>query len=493
MTVLKLLSVASEIYPLVKTGGLADVTGALPTALAAKDIAVRSLIPGYPSVLAEIDNAEAVLAFDGLFGGEARMLAGSAGSLELFVLDAQHLFARPGGPYAGPDRREWPDNALRFAALCEVAARIARGFVPAFVPDVVHAHDWQAGLVPALLHYSGVRRPGTVMTVHNLAFQGLSPAHLLAAIGLPPESFTIDGVEYHGAISYLKAGLQFADRITTVSPTYSREILTPGPGMGLDGVLRVRAPVLSGILNGIDDTVWDPAHDPRVPAPYSWSLIERRVRNKAALQRRLGLEARPDTLVFGVVSRLSWQKGLDLLIATLPVVLELGGALALLGSGDRELEEAFASAQSAHPGRIGVAFGNDEELAHLIFAGADAVLVPSRFEPCGLTQLCALRYGAIPIVARVGGLADTVIDANEMALRSAVTTGIQFAPVNAEGLESALRRAAELYQDHLAWARMQLNAMKTDVSWRKPACRYAKLYRDLVAARTGSPTKLETT
>ena len=481
MTDLNLLSVASEIYPLIKTGGLADVTGALPAALAAEGIAVRSLVPGYPSVLAMLGNTESVQTFADLLGGPAQLLAAEAHGLDLFVLDAPHLYARPGDPYVGPDRRDWPDNAFRFAALAQVATRMGQGLVPGFVPEVVHAHDWQAALAPALLHYAGGRRPRTVMTVHNLAFQGRFPAHLLSAIGLPPESFAVGGVEYHGAISYLKAGLQFADRITTVSPTYSREIRTPEAGMGLDGLLRSRGSALFGILNGIDTTVWNPADDPHIAATYTPETIAARARNKAALQQRLALDSKPDVLVFGVVSRLSWQKGLDLLIASLPTLLEHHAQLALLGSGDRELEDAFASAQSAHPGRIGCVIGYDEELAHLIQAGADALLIPSRFEPCGLTQLCALRYGAIPVVARVGGLADTIIDANAMAIASGVATGIQFASISAEGLDVAMERTVDLFGDELSWSRTQLNGMVTDVTWHKAAHRYAALYRDLVA------------
>ena len=482
MTALRLLSATSEIYPLIKTGGLADVTGALPAALAAEDVAVRTLVPGYPSVVAKLSTAEPVEAFPDLFGGTARLLALTAAGLDLFVLDAPHLYDRPGDPYRGPDGRDWPDNALRFAALAHAAFQLGRGLVPRFVPDVVHAHDWQTGLAPALLFFAGTR-PATVFTLHNVAFQGLFPTHLLGAIGLPPHSFTPNGVEYYGSISYLKAGLQFADRITTVSPTYSHEIRTPAGGMGLDGLLRARAGVLSGILNGIDVTVWNPADDPHLAANYSASTLKARSRNKVALQRRLGLEPQPEALLFGVVSRLSWQKGLDLLAAVVPSLLECSAQLALLGVGDHDLEHAFASAQLAHPERIGCFIGYDEPLAHLVQAGADALMVPSRFEPCGLTQLCALRYGAIPVVARVGGLADTVIDANEMALSAKCATGVQFAPVDTDALEAALRHTAELFSNPKAWARMQRNGMATDVSWQRPAHQYAALYRDLLARR----------
>jgi starch synthase len=486
MTPLKLLAVASEIYPLIKTGGLADVTGALPAALADEGVAVRSLVPGYPTVLDKLGKAEMVQTFADLLGGTARLLAGEADGLDVLALDAPHLYARPGDPYVAPDRRDWPDNALRFAALAQVATRIGQGLLPGFVPDIVHAHDWQAALTPALLHYAPGRRPGTVVTVHNLAFPGLFPAHLLGAIALPPEAFSIDGVEYHGQISYLKAGLQFADRITTVSPTYSREILHPEEGMGFDGLLRARGSALSGILNGIDDTVWNPANDARIASTYTAQTIEARAGNKEALQRRLGLDGKAGALLFGVVSRLTSQKGLDLLVAALPTLLAHGGQLALLGSGDHALEDAFRSAQSAHPGRIGCVIGYDESLAHLIQAGADALLIPSRFEPCGLTQLCALRYGAIPVVARVGGLADTVIHANEMALASRVATGVQFAPVDVEGLAGAIRRTFDLFADQTAWLGMQQSGMATDVSWRKPAHRYAALYREIVAERAAA-------
>jgi starch synthase len=489
MTAVRVLSATSEIYPLVKTGGLGDVTGALPAALAAEGVAVRTLIPGYPAVVAKLGTVEPVETFPDLFGGSARLLAGTTAGLDLFVLDAPHLYDRPGNPYSGPDGRDWPDNASRFAALAHAALQLGRGLVPSFVPDIVHAHDWQAGLAPALLSFAGPR-PATVFTVHNVAFQGQFPAHLLGAVGLPPHSFTPSGVEYYGSISYLKAGLQFADRITTVSPTYSREVRTPAGGMGLDGLLRARADVLSGILNGIDVAVWNPADDPHLAANYGASTLNARSRNKAALQRRLGLEPQPGALLFGVVSRLSWQKGLDLLATVVPSLLECGAQLALLGVGDHDLEHAFASAQSAHPQRIGCFIGYDEALAHLLQAGANALVVPSRFEPCGLTQLCALRYGAIPVVARVGGLADTVIDANEMALAAKCATGVQFAPVDADSLEAALRHTAALFSNGKAWARMQRNGMATDVSWRRSAHQYAALYRELIAARASNGHRL---
>ncbi|MBV9979662.1 glycogen synthase GlgA [Bradyrhizobium sp.] len=475
----RVLSVASEIYPIIKTGGLADVAGALPPALKAEAVEVRTLVPGYPQVMRAIGMAEEVLRWPEFFGGAGRLLLGKADELELFVLDAPHLYARAGNPYVTPEGVDWPDNGVRFAALSRIAADIGLGAVPAFVPDVVHAHDWQAGLAPVYLHYSGRPRPPTVMTVHNLAYQGRFQQDLLGRIGLPWESFTLHGVEYYGEVSFMKAGLQFADHITTVSPTYAKEILDEEGGMGLAGLLRERSGALSGILNGIDIRVWNPATDPQIPGRFNARDLAARPANKAALQRRLGLELFPDSCLVGVISRLSWQKGLDLLLEVLPALLDEGMQLALLGSGDADLQERFSAAANANPERVGVFIGYDEGLAHLIQAGADALVVPSRFEPCGLTQLCALRYGAVPVVSRVGGLEDTVLDPADAA---GAATGIKFAPVTAEHLARALRRTAFAFHDKCAWRRLQHNGMATDVSWRGPAKQYAELYRRL--ART---------
>jgi starch synthase len=486
MTSVRVLSVASEIYPIVKTGGLADVAGALPIALQAEGVEARTLVPGYPAVIEALAMAENVLRLPQFFGGDARLLGGKCGDLELFVLDAPHLFARPGNPYLGPDGTDWPDNGLRFAGLARMAADIGLGAVPSFVPDVVHAHDWQAGLAPAYLNYADGPRPATVMTIHNLAYPGIFPGELLGAVGLPPESFTLRGVEYYGSISYMKAGLQFADRITTVSPTYAIEIQEEEQGMGFGGLLRERSADLTGILNGIDTSVWDPATDPNIASRFSLDGLQNRAANKAALQARLGLDVLPDAFLLGVISRLSWQKGLDLLLESLPTILNGGMQLALLGDGDPDLRDHYHAAAEANPGRVGIFIGYDEGLAHLIQAGADALVVPSRFEPCGLTQLCALRYGAIPIVSRVGGLADTVVDEDEATIAGGAT-GFSFEPVTSENLAAALRRASASFNasfyDTSAWRRMQRNGMSTDVSWRNRASKYADLYRGVVEMR----------
>jgi starch synthase len=491
------LAVASEVFPLVKTGGLADVTGALPAALAAEGVKVTTMLPGYPAVMAALGAAEAVHEEADLFGGPARLLRGQSAGLDLLVVEAAHLYGRPGNPYTRPDGSDWPDNAARFAGLARMAALAGRGSAglgsaglgaaglggaglgaAGFAPDVVHAHDWQAGLAMAYLAVGGAR-PGTVMTVHNLAFQGLFDGGVFGSLGLPADTFGVDGVEFYGMVGFLKAGLALADRVTTVSPTYAAEIQTPEHGMRLDGLLRARGGRLSGILNGIDETVWNPAADGLITAPFSAAALAGRAKNKAAVQARFGLEVgtRP---VFGVISRLSWQKGLDLLLGCVDEILVLGGQLVVLGTGERGLEDGFAAAAAANPGRVGCVIGYDEALAHQMQAGIDALLVPSRFEPCGLTQLCALRYGAVPVVSRVGGLADTVIDANEAALAAGVANGIQF---DQGALRPALRRAAGLWGQQAVWRRMQANGMAADVSWKRPARQYAALYREIIETR----------
>ncbi len=478
---LRVLAVASECFPLVKTGGLADVVGALPAALAAEDIAVTTLLPGYPVVMQALGEALAVHPLPGFFGGTARLVRSRAVGLDLLVLDAPHLYARPGNPYLAPGGREWEDNGTRFAALAAAGAMVARGVMgEAF--DAVHAHDWQAGLSAAYLRFGEGRRVPLVFTVHNLAFQGHFPAWLFPLLGLPPAAFSLAGLEYHGGVGLLKAGLWFADRITTVSPTYATEIRTHEGGMGLDGLLRGRGGDVSGILNGIDEVEWNPATDAWLAAQFSADDVAPRAANKAALQRRFGLEERADAPLFGFVGRLAWQKGVDLMLESLPWLLGSGAQLAVLGSGDAALEERCLGAAAANAGRIGTVIGFDEGLARLIYGGADSVLVPSRFEPCGLAQLCALRYGAPPLVARVGGLADTVVDANEVAVAAGSATGVQFAPVNVETLGAALQRMVALYRQPAAWARLQGNAMRCDVSWTRSAARYAALFRDIARA-----------
>jgi starch synthase len=469
----------------VKTGGLADVTGALPLALGTLGVDARVLLPAYPGALDRVLDARTVAAVPQLFGGSGRLVeATTADGLRLWLLDAPHLYQRDGGgPYLGPDGRDWPDNHLRFAALSLVGARLAMGEISGvdeWAPHVVHLHDWQAALTAAYLHFHAEHAPPTLLTIHNLAFQGVFPADLLTSLRLPASVTDIDGMEYWGNLSFLKAGVMWSTHLSTVSPTYAREILTPNEGMGFDGLLRVRAHQLSGIANGIDTTVWNPATDPMLAEPYSDRRLAAKARNKWALQRELGLDTDDAAPLFIVISRLTTQKGVDLLIEALPRLLGRGAQLAVLGTGDRELEAAFHRAEEAHPGQVAVVIGYDEALAHRLQGGADVVVMPSRFEPCGLSQLYGLRYGTLPVVARVGGLADTVIDANEAALHDGVATGFQFSPVEADPLAVALERACEHYEDRVAWKKTVRRAMSRDVSWQRAAQQYVELYRRIV-------------
>jgi starch synthase len=481
MTAIKVLAVASEIYPLVKTGGLADVVGALPLAFSRDRVEVTTLVPAYPAVRSAIGSADTVLAVDDLFGGGTRVLKSHVAGLDLLVLDAPHLFDRPGDPYTAPDGAGWADNAFRFGALSWIAARIGLGDVWGYVPDLIHAHDWQAGLAVAYLAYQDKPRPPTVFTVHNLAYQGQFSSALLERLRLPTHAFSIDGVEYYGMIGFLKAGLQLADRITTVSPTYAQEIQTAANGCGLDGLLRARSAVLSGIRNGIDLDVWNPETDARIASRFARTTLANRAPNKAALQRHFRLVEDSGRLLFAAVSRLAWQKGIDLLADVAPALLARGAQLAVLGAGDPEPERRLTALANNNPGMAGCIVSYDEDLAHLVQAGADALVVPSRFEPCGLTQLCAMRYGAIPVVAKVGGLADTVVDLGQTPAGGA--TGIQFFPVTREALEVALHRAADLWSDSVTWRSLQLNAMQADVSWTEPANRFFELYSELLAPK----------
>ncbi len=472
----RVLSVASECVPLVKTGGLADVVGALPGALAGQGWDMRVLAPAYRSLRGVAAGWPEVWAEADLFGGPGRVLAGQVAGLSVLLLDAPHLFDREGGPYAGPGG-DWPDNALRFAALSWAAASIARaGLQDGWRPEVLHAHDWQAGFAPAYLRYGGASDVRSVLTIHNIAFQGWAPAALLGTLRLPGAEFHAGALEYYGGLSSLKAGLVTADAITTVSPTYAAELMRPEFGMGLEGVIAARGADVTGILNGVDTGVWSPEADPAI-TPYGTRTLARKALNRRALCEAFDLDV-PGPLVI-IVSRLTEQKGIDLLPATIPGFVERGGGLAVLGTGDARLEAAVQGLAARHPGRIGVRIGYDEGLSHRMFAGGDAVLVPSRFEPCGLTQMYGLRYGTLPVVAATGGLADTVIGATPATLAAGAATGIVFAPTDALGLALALRRLVELHGDAATWQRMQRNAMRHPVGWEASAAAYAALYEGL--------------
>ena len=478
---INILSVASEAVPLVKTGGLADVVGALPEALAPHGVAMTTMLPGYPAVTATLGKKPKVLhKWESLLGEPARLLAGKIGTHPLLVLDAPGLFAREGGPYGDATGPDWADNWKRFAAFGRAAADVAGGVVKGLGFDLIHAHDWQAGMTLAYQRFApaGPQLP-SVITIHNMAFQGHYGADLFPALALPPQAMAIDGIEYHGGISFLKAGLASASRITTVSPTYAREIREPGFGMGLEGLIRARESEVSGIVNGIDAAVWNPASDPALKAAYSAKALAKRAANTRALEAEFGLEKNGDSPLFIVISRLTWQKGMDVLLEAADHLVGIGGRLALLGSGDAALESGFHAAAARHPGRIGVRIGYDEALSHRMLAGGDAILVPSRFEPCGLTQLYGLAYGCVPVVSRTGGLADTVIDANLAARQAGVATGVQFDGVRYQTLADALTRTVNLFRDPAAWRSLQRAGMSADFSWRGSGGAYADLYKSL--------------
>ena len=479
---LSVLSVASEAAPLIKTGGLADVVGALPQAVAPHGVAMTTLIPGYPNVLKSLRRPREVCKWDSLLGEPSRLLAAKLGKNDLLVLDAPAYFQRDGGPYSDVSGKDWNDNWRRFAALSRAAADVVGGAASKKF-DVLHAHDWQAGLAPAYLRFAPFadRIVPSVMTIHNMAFQGFFDAHLFVRLHLPREAWSIDGVESYGGVGFLKAGLQLADLVTTVSPSYAAEIRMPEFGMGLEGLVAARGDRVVGILNGIDSAEWNPQIDPSLEARYSVKSLKDRKANKRSLETEFGLD-RDDGPLFIVVSRLTWQKGMDVVEEALDHLVGNGARLALLGSGDPAIEHSLRAGAARHRGRVGVRFGYDEALSHRLQGGGDAILIPSRFEPCGLTQMYGLAYGCVPVVARTGGLADTIVDANVAALDEGAATGVQFSGVHYHGLSTAISRTVALFRDRKAWQQVQRNGMKADFSWAKSGKLFAEYYRSLAKA-----------
>ena len=485
---MKVLHAAAEVFPLVKTGGLADVLGALPEALIAAGADVRLVLPGLPAILKGMNKLKVVCELGAVFGaGRVTLRLGrmAHNQVAAYVIDAPYLYQRPGNPYLAADGSEWPDNLQRFALLGWTAAHLAAGELdPDWTPDVLHAHDWHAAMACAYVACHPATRAATVYTIHNLAYQGLFAQDDFHLLGLPSRLMVPVGLEFHGQLSFMKAGLKYAHRITTVSPNYASEIATEPFGCGLDGVIRARGTDVSGILNGVDGAVWDPAADRLIPAPYSILALDGKALCKTALQQELGLAVEGNAPLFGVVSRLTSQKGLDLLIDALPSLLEVsaaGGAqLVVLGNGDPALEAAFMQAEAMHPGRVAVRLAYDEALAHRIMAGADAMLVPSRFEPCGLTQLYALRYGTVPVVRQVGGLADTVVDATHAALVDDQATGFMFGPATPVALAQALQHAINAYHRPDLWRQIMTRGMAQNFSWDLAAARYMALYREVL-------------
>lgn len=477
------LFVTSEIYPLVKTGGLADVSGSLPLALREFDIDVRVLVPGYPAVLEQLQRPKVLhkLAAPTGIAGPARLLTAKmpGSDLPLLVLDCPALYDRPGGPYQSPEGLDWPDNVQRFGFLSQVGALLAGESTPlSWRPDIVHCNDWQSALIPALLHFSDTSHAKSVVSIHNLAFQGNFDAQWVSRLGLPPDSYSMHGVEFYGHFSFLKAGLYYADKVTTVSNTYAAEIQTPEFGCGMDGLLQTRRDDLVGIVNGIDGN-WSPAHDSYLKHPYRDSTLQNKAANKLALQQELGLQPSADMPLLGLVSRLTYQKGIDLIMDCAQELLQDGVQLAVLGTGEAGLEQRLATLQHGRQGQVGATIGYNEGLAHRIVAGSDIFLMPSRFEPCGLSQMYAMAYGTPPVVRHTGGLADTVTDCNADTLTEHAATGFVFEHADAGELLQTVRRALAYYREPDTWRAIQLNGMRSDFSWRHAAEQYLAVYRSL--------------
>jgi len=480
-----ILFCTSEAYPLIKTGGLADVSGSLPKALRQLGHDIRLVLPAYP-VVVEKTEALSQLARLTLVGSDApvRILSGRLPGSEvaLYLVDAPDYFNRPGNPYLRADGRDWPDNAERFALFARACLALALGQAdPSWRPQLVHCNDWQTGLVPALLSREQ-QRPATLFSIHNLAYQGLFPAETFKTLALPDSLWSIDGLEFHHMLSFIKGGIANADWVTTVSPTYAREIREPEFGYGLEGLLQYRADYLTGILNGVDTDTWNPTTDSLIARRYDVHTLQHKLFNKFTLQRDHGLPVASQPMLLAYVGRLVEQKGVDLILDIIDTLVEYPVQLVMLGSGERRLEQQLRLAAQQHPTQLSVHIGYDEQLAHRIEAGADALLMPSRYEPCGLNQMYSQLYGTIPIVRRTGGLADSVVDFNRQTLDRHSATGFCFDEDNAEDLLAACYSALSLYNNQrIDWWKLVIAAMKRDFSWTKSAAQYSELYSRLVS------------
>jgi starch synthase len=490
-TGLRILMATSEAHPLIKTGGLADVTAALPATLRELGHDARLIIPAYPRAVKQIRGLKTLCDLKlGGSHGTVRILSGHLPDSDLptFLVEAPEHFCREGNPYTDVSGRDWGDNAERFLLFCRAIARIGQGEAGLdWRPNVLHCNDWQTGLVPALVH-GQPDRPVLIFTVHNLSYQGLFERTTFDRLRLPASLWSVHGLEFHQRLSFIKGGLVFSDLVNTVSPTYAEEVKTPRFGCGLDGLLRDLGPRFRGILNGIDYRVWDPAGDSQIPHNYDARSFDLKVENKLVLQRELGLPRGERTFVLGYIGRLVEQKGIDLMLEILPQLLAHPDTqLIMQGAGDPLIEDALLRAAAANPDRVGVFTGYDEGRAHRIEAGADAFLMPSRFEPCGLNQMYSLRYGTVPIVHRTGGLADTVVDTSPERIEAGEATGFTFDNISPEALWGAVRRALLLYREHRdLWPRLALNGMSQDFSWQASARHYVDLYREALHQRRGA-------
>ena len=481
---IKILFVTPEAYPLIKTGGLGDVSGALPGTLRRLGADVRILLPAYPDLIeqtrAKFRAALRVLSEKfqvQLFRGQM-----PHDRTPVYLIDAPALYHRS-NPYVDENGYDWQDNAFRFAVLSRVAAMFGTNpELSGWEPHIIHCNDWQTGLVPVYLALDPSNQTRSLFTIHNMSFQGNFPPYAIYHLALPRSSYAVEGIEFHENLSFLKAGLYYADHINTVSPSYANEILTAEYGYGLEGLLTKRKERLSAILNGIDTKTWNPRSDAYLPATYSHGKLQGKAVNKLALQQRFGLDPAPDTPLLAMVSRLTMQKGIDLLLGIADRLLEQPLQLIVVGSGESCFESNLAQLRKKLPKKIGVHIGYDEEISHLVEAGADIFLMPSRYEPCGLNQMYSMRYGTPPVVREVGGLADTVVDATPLSLTNRSATGFIFRGENRDELYACVLRALVLYQDRAAWRKLQINGMKQDFGLDRCAEAYLRLYRSLVSS-----------
>jgi len=457
-----------ECVPLVKTGGLGDVSAALPAALAGLGHDVRVLLPGYPPVLDAVPGAREVARFN-VLGRAVRLLESKLPSgVPLIVADAPTLFARTGGPYQDASGDDWNDNALRFGVLSKVAAILGTEVSPLeWRPDVVHCNDWPTALTPLYLRFARGRHAASLLTIHNLAFQGIFSFDQVKPLDLPSESVGLQGAEYYGKVSFLKGGIVYSSAVSTVSPTYAREIQTHDLGFGMDGVLRQRSKDLYGVLNGIDTRVWNPQSDSLIAAHYGPGTLDGKLTNKRALKQRLGLEGPHEVPLAATVSRLTHQKGIDIIAEAVTQLAKIPMQVAVVGAGDRELVEKLRAAQHAFPEHVGIYIGFDEQAAHLVEAGADMFLMPSRFEPCGMNQMYSQRYGTPPVANATGGLVDTILD-NE--------TGYLMRELTAKGLVEAVQRGLADFRDPSRWRGIQRAGMARDFGWASAARAYGDIY-----------------
>jgi starch synthase len=480
---LRVLFATSEAYPLIKTGGLADVSGALPKAisqLAGFEGDIKIVMPAYSAVLAKLNNIQTIANIN-VLGQACAIITGTMPDSELDVIAIQNafLYERAGGPYSDENGVDWVDNALRFGVLSRVASLLcsAQSPLPAWLPDLIQCNDWQTGLAPAYMKLLDNSKVKSIFSIHNLAFQGCFDATWIKQLELPLAHFQINGFEYFKQISFLKAGLFYADQLSTVSPTYAQEIQTKEFGFGLEGLLQARSSDLTGIVNGIDAHEWNPATDVHLPKNYSNSRITGKHAVKHALQQQLGLQMDAAAPLLGVVSRLTHQKGLDLLPEIMPSLIKQGCQFAILGSGDKALEAQFNELAESFPNQVSTNTGYHEHLSHNIMAGSDMFIMPSRFEPCGLNQLYGLAYGTPPIVSLTGGLADSVCDTHELSLKNNTATGFVVKNVNSASLLVTIQRAIKIWHDKKTWRQIQKNGMKRDISWDSSAKDYLNLYQ----------------